>query len=40
MMLLLLAYYATEPKTKRDILPWAALVDFVLLFWTVFIYLI
>ena len=32
MTLILLSYYATEPKTKRDILPWAALVDFVLLF--------
>jgi len=39
MMLLLLAYYAKEPETKRDILPWVALVDCFLLVWLVLIYL-
>lgn len=39
-MFLLLVYYAREPEVPRDILPWVALVDCLLLFWTVFIYLI
>lgn len=39
MTLILLSYYAREPEVPRDILPWVALVDFVLLVWTVFFYL-
>jgi hypothetical protein len=32
---LLLVYYAREPEVPRDILPLAALVDFVLALWLV-----